>query len=187
MEALWIVLGGLISTMAGVVGWYLNSRTSREVQERQQRHELDMQQERLQAERQSRQDEAIRQMRRERLQPAFAALADYERELTYRKWSQEVDEYQGKGRGGEGSDAVANIPQEERERVRRIMAKHRPSPGETLLHALSAAVRIDDDSLCGEIFSLMSLVSRGQPDVDAAVAALRKAYPRLERYAASID
>ena len=176
-QTLLIVL--VTNAFTGGVAWV--------IQHRQQKHELNMQQERLQAERQSRQDEAIRQMRRERLQPAFEALADYERELTYRSWSQGVDEYQGEGRGGEGSDAVASISQEERERVRRMMAEHRPSRAETVLHAISAAARIDDDGLRGEILSLMSVVGRGQPDVNAGIAALRKVYPRLERYAASID
>jgi len=65
MDGLWILLGSGLSTSAGVLFWFLNSKTSQSIQTQA-----------LTRERQNREDDAIRTMRRERLKPVFDLLLD---------------------------------------------------------------------------------------------------------------
>jgi len=172
MEAAWIVLGGFISTIAGVVGWYLNSRTSREVQERQQRHELAMQAERLEAERQSKREDAVRAMRRERLQPVFDSLADLESEIAYLSVSETLD--------------GINCRPEVKAKVVKDLREHRSPRPDTLFRMAATAARTGDADLAKDILDIWALLQGDNPDTTAAGRALRAVHDRLEEYAVRV-
>jgi len=190
MEAVWIILGSLLSTISGVVGWYLNSITSRKVQERQQKHELAMEQQRLEAERQNRRDESARNVRYARLQPVFDLLAEVEGGYAHRMWKAVLEDAEKKG---VLDDAIAQrlpqgIPAEVRTEVLKSLQERVPSPPiELLLRAYAVIFRVSDESICWDLFLLVNSLFGSGLDDAALLRKIGDVHARLERYAASID
>lgn len=75
------LVAGVLAIASGVVGWFLNARTAREMQERQQEYDARMLERRLQDDRALRKNEVLRTAKEARLQPIFDALADLEQSL----------------------------------------------------------------------------------------------------------
>jgi hypothetical protein len=194
MEAVWIILGGLISTISGVVAWHFNSQTSRDIQERQQKHELAMQEQRLEAERKNRQDEAIRAARRVGLEPVLNLMAEVEGGYTYRFWKSVVEKV-GKDNVFDATltDLAADLfpdgmPADARARVVRDMVDVVPQPSPEILARAAAVIpRINDENLRRDMFFLVSGLFSPISDFRVRFLKVADVHTRLERYAASTD
>jgi hypothetical protein len=82
MDAVWLLIGAALSTVSGVIFWFLNSRTTANTQRQQHHHELEMQSARLEAEKESTREAALRERKIARLQPAFDVLDGLETSLS---------------------------------------------------------------------------------------------------------
>jgi len=143
------------------------------VEEMRHRHDLTIQAKRLAAERLAREDEATRAMKRERLQPAFEALADLERELTYLSTGETIESL--------------NLAPKEKEYLLAQIKRHRPTRPQNLYRIESAVLRVGDAELAVAILNLSVSLLGDKPDTATAGRTLRGLYDRLEAYAAKID
>ena len=186
MDVTGIVLGGAIAIASGTVMWYLNSRTSREVQERQQKHELEMQEQRLEAERQNRRDESARNVRYARLQPVFDLLAEVEGGYAHRAWKLMLE--QAEVEGALDSAIAQQLPQDVREQVwTEVVNRVPPSPVELLARASAIIFRVDDEDIRRDLLLLVFSLFKSDLDIDALLRKIADVHARLERYAASVD
>jgi hypothetical protein len=193
MEAAWIVLGGLISTISGIVFWFLNSRTSREVQVRQQAHELAIQQQRVEADRNSRRDDAIRAARRARLEPVFALLAELEAGYSHSVWRDawqhlEKDGVLDNATGDAGEGLFPDgVPAQIRAEVRQKILQTLPEPSvELLAKAVPVIFRIGDKQLRDDLLVCLGALFVST-DTPKRILALSRIHGRLEHYAATVD
>jgi len=189
MEGLWILLGGAITAVSGVIFWFLNSRTAREVQEREERHELQMQEQRLQAERQSKEDDAVRAMRRTRLQPLFDVLAELDNYLAYCSFRRAVEEAE---QAGVPQRIAAHLFPEgvSPERLRRMQEEVKnlvpDPPADLSSRALISLSRIGDEGLREEMSRVFHAMFKPGSDWVGLASKMADIHARLERYAASI-
>lgn len=193
MEGLWILLGAALSTASGIVFWLLHSRTARETQERQQRHDLQMQQQQVVAERQNAQDEAIRAMKRARLQPVFEALAQLDDGFAHFRWQKMADSLEETGEIGEA--ARKRFPEGvSTEVIRDVVSglrKEFPAPTAAgVLRAITTLHRVADSSLQEDAVAVLLPLLMGDSAEDerqSAASRLPSLYARLETYAARTD
>ncbi len=193
MEGLWIVLGSLLSTISGVIFWFLNSKTSDNVQTRAQEHEARMQEQRIASERHGQRDEAIRAMRRERLQPVFDVLQQVDNWLTFQGWRHVIESAEStkmerevlqklfpSGLPREAISAIADVRLEIRQLV--------PPPSPDLpFRAITAAVRVDDEQLSADLLLLGAALANPSDQIGWVSANLPKIHTRLEWYAAAAE
>jgi hypothetical protein len=191
-----ILLGGLIGIAATVVGWFLNSRTARDAQQRQRKYDLEMQEQSLQAERQKGRDEALREARRDRLQPVFELLRELEQTLAYRLSEESIQAFEAAvGLDSPLAPAVAGgapdgARRTSREVLQEMVAELRrdipPAPKDLVTRAASVILRIGDEDLRNNL--LMVCVAASSGDYESRVFAnMAIIHARLEAYAVAID
>ncbi len=197
MEGLWIVLGSALSTVSGVVFWVLNSRTARDTQERQQRHDLQMQGQRLDAERRAAQDDALREARRARLQPVFDVLAELEVGQAHAMWKEAIERVEASGEAEKAATQVlaGQMPPEGASKAARDVArealqellKEVPPPSKALaMRAAPVVFRIGDETLRTELVALLMSAALEKLGEDA-LSKMADIHARLEAYVAKID